>query len=216
MAEVFASNSLTVVASEIVLSRLERRRMGKTAVYIGCGNDVAPIRLLPNILDFIYVEAGGGIGEPSEMRRAMANIGFEEMPTMERNVILFRSKEGRSVHYYYGVYFPTCATPALKRRILFATTLINIGTLYPGHFLERCRFRVMIGSNDTLYPLSEGKGYTNMDHLWYNRRRFKFYVVAKKGGIPHDRCCSSGSIELRRCNGYAGLIDSSRGNRSLY
>lgn len=217
--EVFASHSLTPIKDGHHLTMLEKRLMGNSAVYIGCGNDVAPIRLFTRIRTFIYVEVGeddelsvGKVGSLSQMNNAMKNIGFTgEDSETESHLRIYRDDHRRTVYYYYNHLFPRDLTTMMKRRILMATTLINIGVTYDAKFFRKCHFRAVVEHDKCRHAGSENDicffrwhgvvKYPNQAYAFHNRRKLIFFKI-NVGDYNKPR---ESYIQLQRCTSYCEL-----------
>jgi len=199
----------------VQLSEEEKAAMGDVALYIGSGDDVDPIRALPHIRTFIYVESQVShfyrVWRHDSLDDKAKSVGFTRASYgEERHVSLYQNEDGsRRIYFYWDHRFPERLTGRLLDRMREAKTLILIGANYPVGVLEALDIDVIIGSGRSYYPRSIHEcfeldcvnklGYSVMTWLYRTRQCFTYYCLRsrhkKRPLLP----------TLHRCKDYADL-----------
>lgn len=201
----------------------------KSALYIGAGVDMAPVRLFPQIKHFIYIDSrpqspygvldydSGRFSDDSFIGALLLSAEKEGfiLDLSEAAYLKFTAAGGRTLCYFINIAFPEHLTEFHKAAIAECDTLILAGFCPDRVVLELApHLETVLGTLHTVYVLDTARNGV-FDYLIQNPTRIANYILFDEMTSECVKCEGGlAEFETRRCeapyykmkNGIDGLF----------
>lgn len=201
----------------------------KSALYIGAGADMAPVRLFPAIKNFVYIDSqpqspygtldyDTGRFYNGDFISAVISAAEEEGFILKRvsgSYLEFVAEPDRKLRYFTNTSFPEHLGPAHRIAIAECDVLILAGFCPDRSVLKLApRLETVLGSLHTVYVLDETRCGV-FDYVIQNPTRVANYILYDEMTAECVKCEGGlAEFETRRCeapyykmkNGIDGLL----------